>query len=583
MALQRLTSHLVSWLPSALNSITRSLQSKLGDLISEKDFGVKGTGVDDSLAFSKWLAHVKLVGHGKLSGPVYLLSPVDFDFSLTTVTIEFGGNPIYSDADNLILRNLGAGSSLLNPNMVNITAPWVITRWSGENWISNGTDTLATLTQTNALGYYQPTVNDSDIWSSLPAYVQSQAIRSCMMVVDSSEVLIFGARGRHAVYDFRRCSYIKFMSPSISSGGRHQYGTVVFNNTSTSAWGYGNEVKGGYIGYGSVSSVTFMRNRKGGAGGGLTVFRSGESGVKTYQNNEGGRSARCYQMNFDGISAIQTVFDGVDFNSDYGDTGVERVDDYTIAQYAWHKLPTNHTVRAISSRGCRGVGVWFDGQGNTYESIKAEDCRKDGLYTLGENQIITSVQVVNCNKDNRTSGTHQINVPLKNTLSDLRVTVTTLSGVTQGANIYAILSDVTDFDVSNSILTSNTTLRRSGYVAGGYRYNSRSDSQYLEIMNGIGTTNPCGRWGAVLTLSTPGSEAGWAYLQGTQGGAFKKGFKAIGDFNGVGAVAVGNSNANTGSGLVAGEAMFYQDAGGELRIVHRKEDGTFVRYQLTTL
>ncbi|WP_409521898.1 tail spike protein [Kosakonia sp.] len=68
-------------------------------------------------------------------------------------------------------------------------------------------------------------------------------------------------------------------------------------NLDDSSYGHGNKVIGGQVRYGSFSGVTFIRQK--GYDGGVKDFkayRCGESGVKTYQNEINGRSARCYQL-----------------------------------------------------------------------------------------------------------------------------------------------------------------------------------------------------------------------------------------------------------------------------------------------
>ncbi|EJJ6949616.1 hypothetical protein NJJ93_002593 [Salmonella enterica] len=57
------------------------------------------------------------------------------------------------------------------------------------------------------------------------------------------------------------------------------------------------------------------------------------------------------------ITGIETYYDGVDLNADYG-TPTERQHDYTLAQYGWNNLPTNHIVSNIQAYKTHGVGIW---------------------------------------------------------------------------------------------------------------------------------------------------------------------------------------------------------------------------------
>lgn len=166
-------------------------------------------------------------------------------------------------------------------------------------------------------GYYQPTVNDSDIWDSLTTAQRSQDISATLYVYGATGLLVQTSRGRHCLYEFDMCNYTSVVNPQILQGGKGTYGTILFKNMETTGYGVANFVRGGFVRNGSFCAVAFMRNKRGGVTD-FTPYRSGESGVKTYQNEVGGRSARCYDMYFADISPYQTVYDGVDLNADIG-------------------------------------------------------------------------------------------------------------------------------------------------------------------------------------------------------------------------------------------------------------------------
>jgi hypothetical protein len=44
-----------------------------------------------------------------------------------------------------------------------------------------------------------------------------------------------------------------------------------------------------------------------------------------------------------GNTVMSSVYDGIDFNADYG-AAAERVDDEPLAVYPWNELPTRHHI-----------------------------------------------------------------------------------------------------------------------------------------------------------------------------------------------------------------------------------------------
>ena len=527
----------------------------------------------DSAALVSLLTYAKDTGESvRLTSDVTVDTVIDIDFLGARLIIDFAGNSLLSDTECLVLRNLGAGSEIRNPSLKNITAPWCITRWSGDDWITNSATILASIKQTNEVGYYQPSSNDNDIWSSLPSSVQNQNISAKMRIVGSSDIKVYSPRGRFCLYEFDMCHRCEVFNPDIESGGKGTYGTILFKNLGDTSYGLGNKVHGGRVAYGTFSSVGFMRNKKGGVDGGFVPYRCGESGVKTYQGEVSGRSARCYGMSFSDIFPYQTVFDGVDFNADYG-TSSERIDDYTLAQYPWNQLPTAHTVRNIQSNGCRQLGVWGDGQFNNYESVSGTNCRLTGVWLKVTNSNISDASANECNTSN-TGGYNQITIEGNgNTVSDAFVATT--NAITAGVAIYiygdSVLIDERVVGAITSISAPLHGTRRVDKLIVGSDLASENDVAIDLHPRGRYLANGAAELSGVLQIGSSGAETGYGELKGRAAGTLVHGVKALPDAGGIGLLAVGTSI--NGSWLANSEIVFYQN-GTSIVAVCKLADGT---------
>ncbi|WP_047684516.1 tail spike protein [Klebsiella michiganensis] len=278
---------------------------------------------------------------------VNLTVAVNFDAQFSNIHLRWEA-PINSDTQLFNLHNLGPKSILKDMWFQNITAPWVINRWDTDgNWIDNAEIIANSVVQTNEEAGYQPTASDKDVWPLLSDTVKNQQICGGPIIHTSRGVTVLNPRGRYIAITFMDCNFCKVVQPSVM-GGKHQYGTILFNNTGTTAWGKGNKVIDGEVRYGSVSGVVYMRHKgKSSRISGTNAYRCGESGFKTYQNEVNGRSARCYGMKWDNLTAEQCYFDGFDLASDYGDAA-QRVDDYKLEQFAWNLLPLKHEVTNLT-------------------------------------------------------------------------------------------------------------------------------------------------------------------------------------------------------------------------------------------
>lgn len=513
---------------------------------------------------------------------VELTSELVLDAEQLTIKIEFLAD-IKSDSQFLVFKNLGEGSILVGLSFKNITTPYVISRWDESgNWINDSQAILASLKQTNEEIGYQPTASDSDVWSLLSTEVKNQKICSGIIIESSLGVDIVNPKGRYGALTINDSNRCRVITPSIM-GGKHQYGTILFNNTFSTAWGYGNVVIGGEVRYGSVSGVTFMRHRGNTSGvrSGFKPYRCGESGVKTYQNEVNSISARCYQMEFDSITPFQCYYDGIDVFSDYGSysSDYDRVEDYSLSLYPWNQLPTNHTVTNITSKDCHGTGMTSDGQFNVYKNIIIEETYSSGFFNNGANNYLSNILVKNANKNNAALGA-QIRMLGISTISSA-VIITDSSIVNSGYALYTTGAGTSlkDINLDNTLLSSQPKNPSSQNMYLGRI--SSSDTSCSLIANPRPTVlaNPCGKIQFDLTYSLSGSERGNISLLPVYGGTYVNGIRARSENGGF--FIGGLANASDSTYLNNGEFQLYEKLG-SIYILAKKADGTVINKFLTS-
>ncbi|CCS30265.1 tail spike protein [Salmonella enterica] len=373
-----------------------------------------------------------------------LVIDIDYYFSNNEI-VDFNNKVVFVDCQysfigdgTLNFKNMGKGSVIYRPCMKSQTTPYVIYRYDSNGAWRASSDVLASVSQSREQGY-QPTVNDRDIYSQLPDYIKSQNVYSELLLSSNcSNVTIESPTGEFALIRSEMNNNVIVRNPDIL-GGKGYTGTIVFVNLDDSSYGHGNKVIGGQVRYGSFSGVTFIR-QKGYDGGvqGFKSYRCGESGVKTYQNEINGRSARCYQLTFDNITSEQVYFDGLDANADFGVVS-SRIDDYPVSQYPNRQLPTRHRISNIHSIDAKGVGAWWDGQGIVARNITVENSHGCGIWDVGTNNILMNVETIGCNSDN--GNYNHITCEGSNQIIGARVTI--YGGIT-GYAVYAPGSQIGD-------------------------------------------------------------------------------------------------------------------------------------------
>ncbi|AKN21214.1 tail protein [Pectobacterium phage Peat1] len=531
-------------------------------------------------------ALIDLLLHAKVTGgpididvPVLIDTPINMDFEYTPLIMSCSSGRLLSDTTALVLNRLGYGSTINNFDMWNVTAPWAITRWGSTGDWNTSEEAVASLRQTNDLHYYQPTVNDADVWSALTPEQQNQNISPKLEVHNSDGVVLNTPRGRYALYEFYGCNYCRVFNPNLS-GGKGVLGTIVFNNTNATAYGIDNWVVGGDdIRNGSFSGVVHLRNKRGGAIN-CSPYRSGESGIKTYQNELNGVSARCYEMTYTNCHVKQACYDGLDLASDYGaETG--RIDDTSLDDAPWHELPTKHTISNCSGTGCRGTALHIDGTGNSITGLKAGFSGLSGIYDDGVNNIYMNIISVNNALDNIS---HQITIPKRNIISSVTLILEASESVTYGYGLYSPLSAISDLDTS--LIESGTVvpyiikaqIATGGDLTVGHPAASDRTARLLLDPEYKSSAGFIGVIAARATGAPAGAPTGDVYINARYLGSEVPGFQVLGVNGGGGLVSTLNSAFATQVGNSQAAFVFDDHY---LSIVARDAAGVLREYALT--
>ncbi|ELO78634.1 tail spike protein [Salmonella enterica subsp. enterica serovar Enteritidis str. SARB17] len=510
-----------------------------------------------------------------------LLIDTDYNF-YDGESIDFGGKTITIDCKAkfigdgmLVLNSLGSGSVINNPHMHTKTTPYTVYRFDANgNWVTDPTQVLASVQQRLDVGY-KPNINDLDIWDDLPDNVKNQVAGATLRIISGDNIILDNPEATFGGYLFTLCNRILVKNPrnfiAWESG-------ITFENHQTTEWGTGNWVVGGEIKYGSGSAVLFIRNDGGDDHDGgvrdLISYRVGESGIKTYQNEIGGRSARNYRLIFDNITTIQCYYDGIDVNADTG-SPAERVDDYSLADYPWFQLPTKHIIRNIITRDCMGIGAWWDGQTNIIDNVVTYEAHKEGMFDRGTNNDITNITVIGANKD--LTNLNQIVCEGGSRLRGVMVHAYT----TQGYAVYAPSSEISNVSCAGSG-TKLILCTYIGDIQGGNINVQHNENQMTLAMRPAmgGTTNPSLLMTADCQVAMPGGEASIVHLSAIQDGERvaemqlnRLGYKHM-------SIPASPSQLPEGALEFNSSVGFFFGSDGELRLLAKKPDGTFATYSM---
>jgi hypothetical protein len=399
----------VSYNEGDTGAVTRTVESKLQEFVSVLDFGADPTGVDDCTD-----AIQNATNSGKpvyFPAGTYKIVTGGISYTGTVVWYGEGAKSIIESDAVVITVNSGDNSSIDNLYMQNITAPWIITR-NPSNWA-----TVPTVVQSNGLGY-QPTVNDTDVWSSLTTEQQDQNIGPQLLFQgNASGITVSRIYGRFVsviVEDaqnavVRDCNF---------QAGKNFAGGVVFWNINDQQGEY-NQAINNNIQYASYNGIIFARNYDGLAEGNICTS-VGESGIKTYQGVIGATDARCYRMQLVNNNSMYAYYDGFDFSSDFPHTGT---------------IDARHLITSNTTYGNRQTGFFADGLNTQFISNQARFTGKTG-FALSYNQSLISNNLAwGCNQSAAVSGEHQMYVNGNgNAISNNYLN---RAGVTQGYALFA--------------------------------------------------------------------------------------------------------------------------------------------------
>ncbi|HHT2668198.1 TPA: tail spike protein [Citrobacter freundii] len=505
---------------------------------------------------------------------------IDREYNFTdNETVDFGGKVLtiickesFVADGSLVFTNLGYGSTIENISLKSESTPFVIYRFDDNDAWLDSESVLAGLSQRRDKGY-QPTVNDIDIWSSLSTEIQNQNI-NCELILGAncSGVTITHPTGEFAIIRSIMNNNVTIQDPDFL-GGKGGFGSIVFANYDGTGYGYGNRVIGGRVRYGSFSSVAFLRN-KGYEGGvwGFDSYRCGESGVKTWQNEVGPRSARCYELTFESITTTQCYYDGIDCNADYG-TVTTRVDDYPVSQYPSGQLPTKHRIRNIFTEDAKGVGAWWDGRGVYVENVTTKDAHKTGIWSRGTSCILVNLTTIGCNSDNGSynhltcEGSDQI----------IGASVTVYSGIS-GYAIYASGSEASNIYTNKGLGPGAVLLTAINNTRlGNTEIASQTSTATLRLRpSAFLVSNDGVKIDAVTQISTPGNESVSLTLSPVQGGAYPKSLSV--NVGGTGQAIIPSANDLIADSALTqnGTLAFYFESG-VLKVIYRRPDGTYNR------
>lgn len=361
-------------------SLTKVSYSMItGAVVNVLDYGADATGVADSSAAVQ--AATDTGNAVYFPQGTYRVAGV----TRTGKTIWFsdGNAKILSDGPVLTVTS-GTGSIVDNIELENITAPWIIYR-DPANWA-----TPPVLSQSNSDGY-QPTVNDTDIWSSLTAPQQNQNVGPQIVFQgNASHIQVSRVKGRFVSVILKDTIYSVVRDCDFRAG-KNFAGGIVFWNIDAQE-GTFNSAINNKITYASYSGIVFARQFNGLAEGNQ-IQLVGESGIKTYQNTTGGVDYRCYRMTFANNQTQYCYYDGYDFSSDYPHTGT---------------IDSRHSIIGNNTFGNRSTGFYADGKLNILSDNIARKCNGSGFSVFYNESQITGNMAYDCNLDNSVTGKHQI-------------------------------------------------------------------------------------------------------------------------------------------------------------------------------
>lgn len=557
----------VSYQPPFTGSVATNVEAKLAQTVSVKDFGAVGDGVaDDTTAIQAATNTGNAVyfpaGTYKVSGVTY------------TGTVVWRGegatSKILSDSVVLTVTD-GNNSQINNLYMENITAPWIITR-NPSNWTA-----VPTPVQSNGPGY-QPTANDTDIWSTLSSAQQNQDIGPKIVFDgEATGIEISQIYGRFVSVILYNCSNSVVRDCDFRAGKNFAAGIVFWNMDGALPLGTMNRAINNVVRYPSFCGITFARNVDGLVQGNQVEY-AGESGIKTYQDIVSGVPAYCFRMQVLGNYTKYSYYDGFDLQAQQALVGA---------------IDTRHNVADNSTFGNYRTGYIMDGRNCLFVNNYSRSSGLTGMKLVIPYSLIQGNIVYEGNELNVVSGEHQMLIG-----GDF-ISITgnfTSQSVANGVGIYA---DGQNFVSGNKTIGAGAFLGVAGAVTArtfGNQFGTSADvsmntmsTQTRQNLTGTPAsvlysdvtsfdnvdqtffprkhllTNPIGRVRGLLTLGVSGAEYGHLEGYGASNGTLYPGWKIIADGSQAGKVWLQASAPTTATASVGQEnstVTFYLDESG---------------------
>jgi hypothetical protein len=318
-----------------------ALVSRGSRVATVRSFGAACDGIqNDTTAFQAAVDGTEPGGLLTLPvGRCWLPAPVYIRDKAISIRGEGAGSVLTGDAD--VIVGINASNSELSDFSVEIwTPPWSFDLFDENNDFLPLAGVLKTLNKSTA-GQFSYTVNFPSkcpgLDKALTAEQKQIGQRVRVLFSGSNHVTIRGLRGMWLSVTISDGSYCQITGCDIK-GGNDVLGTIVIvSGDSGFNWGLHNRVTQNTIRNGGNSGVVLLRQKYAQLLGN-SVIQVGESGLKTWQGNCCGPnspSRRCYHVSAVGNTIISSVYDGIDFNADYG-TASERVGDFVLAIYPWY-------------------------------------------------------------------------------------------------------------------------------------------------------------------------------------------------------------------------------------------------------
>lgn len=409
---------LVSFLQSGDGAVLRDMLDKAREIVTPQDFMTAEQKMNVFLRLGTIDVRVAVQKALDTGLPVQAVSGRYLTASgpliRTGRTIFTGPSDAHFLTDGMFLSvtstpsNRSDGSYVDGFKLFNITAPWVVIR-NPSNWYA-----APTVVQSNVSGGYQPTVNDSDIWSTLTTEQKNQSIGPAIEFRGNSEnITVSNIGGRFVTIGIYDSQYSRISNLDIK-GGKGFVASVYFWNIDNQE-GRGNRITDCIIRDASFCGWGFARNFDGFFHG-LYVEVCGESGGKFGQEMFGSVDAACVHMTGSQCTTMYSFYDGFDFNTRFSGDISGQTD-------------SQHHISGLTAFGCRQLGVNNRGGGNdTFSDLQMRKCGAGAGQFNGTGKKLSNITVYDCIDTQHAGGNALLILGDAHIYSDITVTNSSRAG-----------------------------------------------------------------------------------------------------------------------------------------------------------